>query len=490
MYTLTAHALHTKFLEGALSAEEIAHYFLRRIRTFDKDIGAFLSLFEERVLTKARALDKKRAQGMPLGRLAAVPIGLKDNIHVQGELTTCASKFLANYRAPFAATVTRLLEEEDALLLGKLNLDEFAMGSSTEHSALQETRNPWDLRCVPGGSSGGPAAAVAARLCPITLGSDTGGSIRHPAAFCGVFGFKPSYGRVSRYGLVAFGSSLDQIGPLAASMQDVGMVMEVIGRHDPWDATTFSGEAESYLTGMEKESLQGKVIGVPWGFLEGLSPSSKALFQEALARFTSYGCRVVEVDLDILHYSVAAYYIIATAEASTNLARFDGIRYGVRSAHAKTLAQVYDISRTEGFGAEVKKRILLGTYVLSSGFQEAYYKQATKVRQMIIHAFHRVFETCEVVAMPSAPSGAFVRGAIHDPLEMYLQDVYTIGVNLAKLPALSLPIGLDPEGKPFGMQLIGKRRGDLLVCGMGRGYEREGGATAQLPPLYAKEADG
>jgi len=311
--------------------------------------------------------------------------------------------------------------------------------------------------------------------------------VRQPAAFCGVVGFKPTYGRVSRYGLVAFGSSLDQIGPIAPSSKDIGMVMEVIGQNDPRDATTFPGHCEDYLSIMEGD-IKGKKIGVPWDFLEDLHSEPKALFMQSLEVLKSLGCEIVDVDLNILKYSVATYYIIATAEASTNLARFDGVRYGVRSSRAETLDQVYDYSRTEGFGAEVKKRIFLGTYVLSAGYQDAYYKQATKVRVKIIDAFNRAYEKCDVIATPVSPIGAFPKGAIQDPLEMYLQDIYTIGINLARLPGISVPCGFNEEQKPFGLQLIGAKREDTLVCRLAHAYEQAAPFSQEIPSQFDREA--
>jgi len=486
MYKQTALRLHQQFLDKKISAEEIVRYFLQRIEKLNGQVGAFLSVFPERALTQARALDQKRASGGKLGRLAGVPVGIKDNIHVQGELTTCSSKFLANYRAVFDATVTKLLEGEGAIILGKTNLDEFAMGSSTENSALQSTSNPWNLDCVPGGSSGGSTAAVAARLCPITLGSDTGGSVRQPAAFCGVVGFKPSYGRVSRYGLVAFGSSLDQIGPIAATTEEISMVMEVLGQHDVHDATSLPLHAEDYLS-LIQAPIRGKKIGVPWQFLQDLPAEAKENFLKALEVMKGHGCEVVDVDLNILKYAVATYYIIATAEASTNLARFDGIRFGVRSKRAETLEQVYDYSRTEGFGPEVKKRIFLGTYVLSAGYQDAYYKQAAKVRVKIIDEFNRAFEQCDAIATPVSPTPAFKKGAIQDPLEMYLQDIYTIGVNLARLPAISVPSGFSKAKMPFGFQIIGARHEDALVCRLAHAYEKAAPYGLEVPPQFDKE---
>ncbi len=485
MYRLSARELRTQFIQGTLSAESIVNYFLKRIDTFDPTLGSFLVVYKERAKEQARALDQKRAAGQKLGKLAGVPIALKDNIHVKGEITTCGSNFLVNYRAVFDATVTRLLEEEDAILIGKTNMDEFAMGSSCENSALKTTSNPWDLESVPGGSSGGAAAAVAARLCPIALGSDTGGSVRQPAGFCGIVGFKPTYGRISRYGLVAFASSLDQIGPLATTTDDIALAMEVIGQHDSHDATSLSIHPEDYSARLHNP-IKGKKIGIPRQFLEDLDPEMKELFFHSLDLLKKEGCEIVDVDLNILKYSVATYYIIATAEAATNLARFDGIRYGVRQP-GETLEQVYSLSRQAGFGPEVKRRILLGTYVLSSGYQDAYYKQAAKVRVKIIEEFNRAFQRCDVIATPVSPFAAFRRGAIHDPIQMYLQDIYTIGVNLAYLPAITTPCGFNRENKPLGLQLIGARREDTLVCQLAAAFEKVSGYTQRIPTLFDKE---
>ncbi|MFI5335019.1 MAG: amidase, partial [Chlamydiales bacterium] len=330
MHTLTAREIASRVQKGEIRASEIADKTCKRIEHFDPQIGAFLSLFKERTRERAKVIDAKRTAGKPLGKLAGVPVALKDNIHVKNELTTCGSRFLASYRATFDATVTRLLEEEDALIIGKTNMDEFAMGSSTENSAYHKTKNPWALNCVPGGSSGGSAAAVAARLSPLALGSDTGGSVRQPAAFCGVVGYKPSYGRVSRSGLVAFASSLDQIGPLATTVEDTALIMEVIGKHCEKDSTSLSIASEQYLQHLASD-LKGKKIGVPRRFLDDLNVEAKGCFQNNLQVFESLGAKIVDVDLDILKYSIAVYYILSTAEASTNLARFDGVRYGHRS---------------------------------------------------------------------------------------------------------------------------------------------------------------
>lgn len=481
-YHLSAFEIHRLFLEKKVSAEAIVSHFLERIEKYDGEIGSFLAVYRDRALAKAKDLDQKRQRGEKIGRLAAIPIGIKDNIHVNKEITTCASKFLINYHAVFDATVTKLLEEEDAIIIGKTNLDEFAMGSSTENSALQKTLNPWNRDCVPGGSSGGSTAAVAARFVPISLGTDTGGSVRQPAAFCGVVGFKPTYGRVSRYGLVAFGSSLDQIGPIAWNCRDIGMVMEVLGKHDHRDSTSILAQSEDYLSVLEGP-VKGKKIGVPWAFIEGIDQAVKQNFLNAIETLKELGCEIVDIDLNILKYSVATYYIIATAEASTNLARFDGIRYGVRSKNAKTLDSVYDLSKAEGFGPEVKKRILLGTYVLSSGYQDAYYKQAAKVRAKIIDEFNKAFEKIDLIATPVSPNAAFKSGAIRNPVQMYLQDIYTIGVNLAYLPAVSVPSGFTDDHLPLGLQLIGAKRSDVLLLRMANAFEKLMPFGHQFPNL-------
>ena len=380
---------------------------MERVKKFDPEVGAFLRTMPERALKQAKALDEKRAGGKTLGKLAGISIAVKDNIHVKGEISTCGSKFLTNYVAPFNATVTELLEAEDAIIIGKTNMDEFAMGSSTENSALQKTANPWNLKCTPGGSSGGSGAAVSAHFVPVALESDTGGSVRLPASFCGIVGFKPTYGRVSRYGLVAYGSSLDQIGPLAYNSRDLALLMEVLGRACPKDSTSLPLPPEDYLNKLSGK-IDGLKVGVPWQFLEQLQEEPKLVFLKALDVLKSLGASMVDVDLSILKHSIATYYILATAEASTNLARFDGIRYGVRAPEAKTLDEVYDLSeKEEGFGPEVKRRILLGTYVLSAGYKDAYYKKAQKVRTLIIQQFREAFKACQLIAMPTSPFAAF-----------------------------------------------------------------------------------
>lgn len=483
MHNKSARELTELFHNGSLTAETIISHFLKRIEKYDGKIGAFLEVFPDKALAKARLLDQQKASGKKLGKLAAIPFALKDNIHAEGEISTCGSKFLSNYRAVFNATVTSLMEQEDAILIGKTNMDEFAMGSSTENSALKVTRNPWNLDCVPGGSSGGSTAAVAARLCPIAFGSDTGGSIRQPAGLCGVLGFKPTYGRVSRYGLVAFGSSLDQIGPIATSTEDISLIMEVIGKHDPKDATSIRSHSEDYLMQLDGQ-IAGKKIGVPWEFLKDLSKEAKDNFSASIDVLKKIGAEIVEIDLNVLRYSVATYYIVATAEASTNLARFDGIRYGQRSKKAKTLDEVYSLSKEEGFGPEVKKRILLGTYVLSSGYRDAYYKKAQQVRAKIIKEYAKAFAKCDIIATPVSPIPAFKLNEIQDPLQMYLQDIYTIGVNLAGLPSISVPSGFNVSGKPWGLQFIGAIKEDTLVCRFGHAFEKATEFNKLIPNAF------
>lgn len=465
MHNQSARELHLAFTKKQYKATEIATHFLQRIRDLDPQIGAFLRSYEERALIQAEALDSKKHPGGPL---AGVPIAIKDNIHVAGELTTCASRFLENYRAPFSATVIERLEKAGAIILGKTNLDEFAMGSSTEKSAFKITRNPLNLDYTAGGSSGGSAAAVASFMAPLSLGSDTGGSIRQPASFTGTYGFKPTYGRVSRYGLVAFGSSFDQIGPFANSAEDIAYIMETLGHHCPKDSTSLQIPSEPYLDAIQN-SLRGKTLGIPYKFMQKYDEAS---FKEAIKTFEALGVKVIEIDLKTLKYSIPVYYILSTAEASTNLARFDGIRYGRRSEKAKTLAETLSLSREEGFGAEVKQRILLGAYVLSAGAQDAYYRKAQKVRTLIIEEFKQAFTQCDLIAMPTSPTPAFQLGAIKDPLEMYLQDLYTIAANLAGLPAISIPAGYVNH-LPIGIQLIGKQLDDATVLQFAYQFEKE-----------------
>ena len=468
MHNKTAHEIHDDFTSGRVSATEIATHFLKRVEKLDSQTQCFTSVFKDQMLSQAKKLDEKKALGEKLGKLAAVPIAIKDNIHIKGEFTTCSSKFLENYKAPFDATVTRLIKEADGLIIGKTNLDEFAMGSSTDNSAIHPTHNPWNLKCVPGGSSGGSAAAVAARLCPIALGSDTGGSVRQPASFTGTVGFKPTYGRNSRYGLVAFGSSFDQIGPITNSARDAALMHEVLGVPCNHDATSIQKPGDTIAL----EELKGVKIGVPRTFAEMAKPAVLDAFEKSVQTFKSLGVEIIDIELPVLRFGVPTYYILSTAEASTNLARFDGVRYGKRSEKAETLDEIYTKSRSEGFGPEVKQRILLGTYVLSSGFKDAYYKKAQKVRACFIQGFKETFANCDLVLTPTSPSVTFEHGSIHDPLEMYLHDMYTIPANLAGLPAISIPAGFSTEGLPIGVQLIAPQLSENKLFSAAHAFEQ------------------
>lgn len=486
MYQKSANQLKDAFVSHELSASEIAHYFIKRIISLDKEIRAFISIFSEQALIRAAYLDKKRDSGTKLGRLAGIPVVVKDNIHISGEKTTCASKILQNYYAPFDSTVVRLLLEEDAIILGKTNLDEFAMGSSTENSHFFPTKNPWDLECVPGGSSGGSAAAVAARVCSMALGSDTGGSVRQPASFNGIVGFKPTYGRISRHGLVTFASSLDHIGLCTSNVEDVVLFMEVLAKPCRYDATSIQSPAPSYRKEI-KESITDKKIGVPWSFLCHISPEIKDNLKESLSIFQDLGVEIVDISLDSWQHSIAIYCVIAMAEASTNLARFDGIRYGYRTSNATNLDELYKLTRAEGFGPEVKRRILLGTYVLSEEYQNAYYKKAQKIRTLMVQEFDRAFQACDVIALPTTPSSAFKLDSIRNTLEMYLQDIHTVAANLAGLPAISIPSGFDKNGRPLGLQLIGPQCMDGKVLCFAHQFQKNSNYHKSIPPLCDHE---
>lgn len=482
IHQLSGIELNKKFLAGELSAEAIANAFLKHIDAHDAKVGAFLRSRKEAVLKSAKALDEKKKRGERLGKLAGIPIGIKDNIHIKDDISSCGSKFLENYEALFDASVIEKLRAEDALFIGKTNLDEFAMGSSNEHSAFGCVKNPWNLNCTPGGSSGGSGAAVAARFCPISLGSDTGGSIRLPASFCGVHGFKPSYGRVSRYGLVAYGSSLDQIGPFAHNIEDLALVMEVLGAPCSKDATCWNKPAEDFRSHLRKD-LEGVKIGVPEHFLKDLNSEAHQVFEKTLNTCKELGAEIVNIDLDIIKYSIAVYYILATAEASTNLARFDGVRYGKRSKAATTTKDVYLLSKNEGFGPEVKRRIMLGTFVLSASSIDAFYKQAQRVRQLIIDKHEEAYKHCDIIALPTAPFPAFELGSIVDPLQMYLADVYTIAANLVGAPAISTPCHLDKNNMPWGIQFMGPQGADVSVVAAASALDHALKQSANCPEM-------
>jgi aspartyl-tRNA(Asn)/glutamyl-tRNA(Gln) amidotransferase subunit A len=458
---------------GAASAEAVTAGFLDAIRRYDPRLRAFLHVDEAGALDAARAVDAKRARGELLGLLAGLPVAVKDLLCTTGVPTTCGSRMLKGFIPPYDAHVVNRLKQADAVLLGKTNMDEFAMGSSTENSAFELTHNPWDLDRVPGGSSGGSAAAVAAGEAPLALGSDTGGSIRQPAALCGVVGFKPTYGRVSRHGLVAFASSLDQVGPFARDVAGAAVLLEAIAGHDPRDATSINQPVPCYSQAVE-QPVQPLAVGVvPEHFGEGLDPEVGNAVREAVKVYEGLGAAVKEVSLPHSRYAVATYYLVATAEASSNLARYDGVHFGHRAEHYDDLIDMYRRSRGEGFGPEVKRRIMLGTYALSSGYKDAYYLQALKVRRLIKDDFDRAFAACDVIVGPTSPTAAFRIGEkVAEPLAMYLSDVYTIGANLAGLPGVSVPCGFTQIGLPIGLQILGPALSEDKVLRVARMYER------------------
>ena len=451
----TATELIALQVSGQATAVEIADAFLASIRQREPKLQAFLHVDESSVQTQAAVIDAKRKAGLPLGKLAGVPVAIKDVLCTKGVRTTCASRILGNFVPPYNAHVVERLIAEDAILLGKTNMDEFAMGSSTENSAYQVTRNPWNTECIPGGSSGGSAAAVAGGEAPLSLGTDTGGSIRQPAALCGIVGLKPTYGRVSRYGLIAFASSLDQVGPFARTVSDAAHLLEAIAGHDPRDSTSVNVPVPEY-TRTVNEPVRNLRIGVPYEFFgEGLDSEVEAAVRTALKEYEKLGATLVEVSLPHSPLALAAYYIVAPAEASGNLARFDGMHYGHRTQQKGDLIGTYSKSRGEGFGQEVQRRIMIGTYVLSSGYKDAYYLKALKVRRLVKQDFDEAFANCDVVMGPTTPTAAFKIGAkSDDPLAMYLSDVYTVSCNLAGLPGLSLPCGFTKSNLPIGLQLL------------------------------------
>ena len=484
---LTVHELQEKIKNGELTTKEILQAYINRIDEKEKDVQAFVTTLTEEAEKKEKEVHKKIESGEIEGDLAGIPIGIKDNICTKGIKTTCASKMLEDFISPYDATVMEKINDENMILLGKLNMDEFAMGGSTEHSYFKKTRNPWDLNRVPGGSSGGSASAVAAGMVPWALGSDTGGSIRQPASFCGVVGLKPTYGLVSRYGLVAFASSLDQIGPITKDVKDSAILLNIIAGHDKKDTTSVNIEKKDYVKAL-KNDVKGLKIGVPKEFLaEGTQPEVKKKIEEAIQIYKELGAVVEEISLDVAKYSLATYYIIACAEASSNLGRFDGIRYGYRAKDYKDLNELFVKSRSEGFGDEVKRRIILGTYVLSSGYYDAYYKKAQKVRSLVMNEFNKAFQKYDVLLTPTSPTVAFKIGEkTSNPLEMYLSDICTVSVNIAGLPGISIPCGVDSNNMPIGMQLIGNKFQEETILNAAYTFEQKLKFREKYKPEFKK----
>lgn len=464
------------------SPTEITKTFISRIEKTDSKIGAFLEIYSKEALERASALEKKDAQGI----LHGVPIAIKDNLCRKGDLTQCASKILSGFRPPYTSSVVESVEKEGGIILGRLNMDEFAFGSSTETSAYQTTKNPWDQGCIPGGSSGGSCASVAGREVPISLGSDTGGSIRQPAALCGVLGLKPTYGRVSRFGLIAFASSLDQIGPVGHDVKDIALLLKVISGKDAKDSTSVELDVPDYL-GNLKDDVKNLIIGIPKEyFVQGIDPEVESSVKQAIKLFESHGAKCEPISLPHTEYALSVYYIIASSEASSNLGRYTGVHYGHRSQKYadNNIVDMFKKSRSEGFGSEAKRRIILGTFVLSSGYYDAYYLKAQKVRTLIKNDFDNAFKKCDVIMAPTSPTVAFKLGEkINNPLEMYLSDVFTIPVNLAGIPAISIPCGFNRGGLPIGLQIMGKYFQEQLLLNTAYAYQNMTDFYKKVPNL-------
>lgn len=471
---LTLSELQQKFTAGEVSAVEIVHAYSLRINQVEQKLKAYLTQTNDRAMEQADALDRRLKGWRKTLPMMGMPLAIKDNICTEGVLTTCASRMLGNFVPPYDATVVAKLRAQEYLLLGKTNLDEFAMGSSTENSAFGPSRNPWNLRCVPGGSSGGSAAAVAADECVAALGSDTGGSIRQPAAFCGVVGLKPTYGLVSRYGLIAFASSLDQIGPITKDVADAALLLGVLAGHDPMDSTSADVPVPDYGKALKKKDLKRLKVGVPAEyFAEGLDPEVERAVRAAIEELKSLGGEIKEIQLPTTDAAIATYYVLATAEASSNLARYDGVKFGLRSKETRDLLDMYVKTRAEGFGPEVKRRIMLGTYVLSAGYYDAYYGKAQAVRTLVRQDFDRAFQEVDLIVTPTTPTPAFALGEkSQDPLQMYLSDIYTISVNLAGLPAIALPCGFSNAGLPLSLQIIGRPFAEETILRAAHAYEQ------------------
>ena len=484
LFEMTAASLSEKLRKKECSAVEITRSALTQIEKKEEQIGSFVTVCEERALKKAEEVDKKIAAGEQLSPLAGIPVGVKDNICTEGILTTCSSKMLYNFVPPYNATVVDKLENADAVIIGKCNMDEFAMGSSCETSYFKKTKNPWNPDYVPGGSSGGSASCVSAGEAVLALGSDTGGSIRLPASYCGVVGLKPTYGSVSRYGLVAFASSLDQIGPLGRSVEDVANLYAVICGRDPMDATSAVREYDAFGSQISR-SVKGLRIGIPKEYFgDGVDPEIKSAVMNSIDMLVKEGAETVSVSLPSTDYALSAYYIISSAEASSNLARFDGVKYGYRAEGYANLTDMYEKTRSEGFGDEVKRRIMLGTFVLSSGFYDAYYKRAKQMQQKIAQEYAEAFSQCDLILTPTSPSTAFQIGErTDDPLKMYAADICTVTVNIAGLPAISVPCGTASNGLPIGLQMIGPKFSEQLLFNAAGCFENLCGGFGVAPAM-------
>jgi aspartyl-tRNA(Asn)/glutamyl-tRNA(Gln) amidotransferase subunit A len=483
LFSLTIHEASEKLRKREVSSQELTEAVFQRISETDDTVRSYITLCRDAALVQAKQADTRLNQEPSASPLLGIPVAIKDNFLTKGVRTTCASRILNNFIPPYDATSVAKLRSAGAVITGKTNLDEFAMGSSSENSAFFSTRNPWDLERVPGGSSGGSAASVAADQCIAALGTDTGGSIRQPAAFCGIVGLKPTYGRVSRYGIIAFASSMDQVGPMTKDVRDCALLLEVISGHDPADSTSVNCPVPPY-----SKSLTGDIAGLRLGipkeyFTAGLQPAVDEAVRGAIRQLENSGAIIEEISLPYTEYAVAVYYVIATAEASSNLARYDGIRFGHRAA-AKDLTETYMLSRAEGFGPEVKRRIMLGTYALSAGYYDAYYLKAQKVRALIHRDFDEAFKHCDAIVTPTSPTTAFkITEKIQNPLEMYLSDICTISINLAGVPAISVPCAFDGEGLPIGMQIIGKHFDEATILRIAYAHEQQTNCHRQKPSL-------
>lgn len=484
LYELTISEAHQLLTDKKISARELTAAVLDRIAAVDDQIGAYITVSGDRAMAQAEQADARIASGNA-APLTGIPLGIKDLMCTQSLPTTCGSRILEGFVPPYDATVIRKLEEAGAVIVGKLNMDEFAMGSSTENSGIQITRNPWDPECIPGGSSGGSAAAVAADMCLAALGSDTGGSIRQPASHCGVVGLKPTYGRVSRFGLVAFASSLDQIGPLTKNVGDCARMMNAISGYDQSDSTSVPRDVPDYTAVLDRD-LRGLKIGIPDEFsaAEGLDPAVLTAVGQAIDVLQDLGAERVSVSLPHTEYAVAVYYVIAPSEASSNLARYDGVKYGFRDAGSPDLMSMYRGTRSGGFGPEVQRRIIIGTYCLSAGYYDAYYGKASQVRTLIMRDFERAFENCDVILSPVAPTPAFKIGEkVDDPLTMYLSDIFTLSANLAGIPGMSVPCGFSAAGLPIGLQIMGSHFNEEMILKVGHGFEQATDFHKKRPKL-------